>query len=716
MQKLFALVPLLSFYATAQFPATPPLIISVLNPGSNDQRFCAGMLVQIGGNNFVPLGVAPTVTVGNQAAYIQSAVSNLIVAQLPLSLLNGPTTLTVKTSGGSASFGLTIYPFAPAFDFVPAIADASSKEISVSNPAFPGEPVIATMVGLGPTNPLVSITTSPPTTAPTTTLPTVTVGGLPAQVTGSVIVSDRAIYHVSFTIPTNIALRDQDVVVSMGGITSQASTIPIGAATGTTPTITNVFNFADDRGGLSPGALAAIVGQNLGSTTAVSVGGKPAFIGSASATQVNIELPIDLPVGGTTLTVTSGSQTSEPINLTIDTVSPAFFAHGLPTFRLQEAGVFLAEISALNPASPGNSVFGRLVGLGPTNPLVPTGKAPTGLAPTVARPMITVGGRTANFSSCGLIGVGIYEIVFTLPIDTPLGNQDVILTIGDKSSPSVTLIVANAPQSFLGFRNAASGQLRDSTHGIAPNTFLSIYSTNIGSTDSQGNLFPSTNYLNTQVLFNDKPAPLYNVLPSANLINVAIPSELADAGTNIVTIMSSNGITENLILTMASTDVGVFRIPDPTNPSRQIAAATVANTAQVVLPQATAAAYKFAQCPGASPTTSCAGPAHAGDSIVIYFTGGGRATPNGDPNGNPVPTGSVAPPDGRIIYKTVLTPILTIGGIPAPVLFSGIAPGTAAEYQINTVIPTGVTPGDDVAVVLFFEGNSDTVTISVKNP
>src|SRR5579872_3983858 len=46
------------------------------------------------------------------------------------------------------------------------------------------------------------------------------------------------------------------------------------------------------------------------------------------------------------------------------------------------------------------------------------------------------------------------------------------------------------------------------------------------------------------------------------------------------------------------------------------------------------------------------------------------------------------------------TPTLTIGGIPAPVLFSGIAPGTAAEYQINTVIPPGVTPGDDVPVVL----------------
>jgi len=206
------------------------------------------------------------------------------------------------------------------------------------------------------------------------------------------------------------------------------------------------------------------------------------------------------------------------------------------------------------------------------------------------------------------------------------------------------------------------------------------------------------------------------VLPSANLINLVVPSELPETGTSNVTISNSTGVTQGLSLTMASTDVGVFRIPDLTNPNRQIAAATIANTAWLVLPTATAAAYKFAPCPAASGAASCGGPAHPGDSIVLYFTGGGKATPNGDPNGNPVPTGSVAPADGSVVYKTVRTPTLTIGGITAPVQFSGIAPGTAAEYQINTTIPTGITPGDDVPVVLTIGTSSDTVTISVKNP
>jgi uncharacterized protein (TIGR03437 family) len=161
---------------------------------------------------------------------------------------------------------------------------------------------------------------------------------------------------------------------------------------------------------------------------------------------------------------------------------------------------------------------------------------------------------------------------------------------------------------------------------------------------------------------------------------------------------------------MAPLDTAIFRIPDPTNGSRQIAAATIANTLWTVLPAATAAAYKFAPCPAASVLTPCAGPAHPGDSIVIYFTGGGKAL---DQNGKPLPPATAAPADGSLVYKTVATPTLKIGGLDAPVPFSGIAPGTAAEYQINTVIPDGVQPGDDVPVVLTFGTSSDTVTISV---
>jgi uncharacterized protein (TIGR03437 family) len=57
-----------------------------------------------------------------------------------------------------------------------------------------------------------------------------------------------------------------------------------------------------------------------------------------------------------------------------------------------------------------------------------------------------------------------------------------------------------------------------------------------------------------------------------------------------------------------------------------------------------------------------------------------------------------------------------IGGIAAQVGFSGIAPGTAAEYQLNTTIPAGVQPGESVPVVIAMGDSSDTVTIAIQAP
>lgn len=99
---------------------------------------------------------------------------------------------------------------------------------------------------------------------------------------------------------------------------------------------------------------------------------------------------------------------------------------------------------------------------------------------------------------------------------------------------------------------------------------------------------------------------------------------------------------------------------------------------------------------------------------MIYLTGGGLATPNADPSGMELALGSVAPANGSVIYETLIQPAITIGGISVQPLFSGIAPGTAAEYQINVNVPTNVTPGDQVPLVINFGTSSNTVTFAVS--
>jgi len=288
-----------------------------------------------------------------------------------------------------------------------------------------------------------------------------------------------------------------------------------------------------------------------------------------------------------------------------------------------------------------------------------------------------------------------------------------LLTFTGLSAPAPAPVVQSV-------ENAANYQVNSSSYGVAPNSFISVYASNLG-TASGSSLFPNTSFQGVQVLFNGAPAPLYyvNGAPaglSNGLINLGVPSNLGTSGTATLTVQTYAGTSANYTLTLAPSDVGIFRLSaDPAHPNN--GAITIANSQWLVMPASTATVYGLRACTGLSPANLCGQPAHAGNQISIYFTGGGLATPNGAPSGQPLASGSVAPVNGNPLYETVQAPVVTIGGVTVPssqVTFSGIAPGTAWEYQINTTIPSGVATGDSVPVVVTFGSSSDTVTISVQ--
>ncbi len=58
---------------------------------------------------------------------------------------------------------------------------------------------------------------------------------------------------------------------------------------------------------------------------------------------------------------------------------------------------------------------------------------------------------------------------------------------------------------------------------------------------------------------------------------------------------------------------------------------------------------------------------------------------------------------------------MTIGGATRGVSFSGLAPGFVGLYQIDAIVPAGITPGNQVPVVVSIAGEtSPPVTIAVK--
>ncbi len=100
-----------------------------------------------------------------------------------------------------------------------------------------------------------------------------------------------------------------------------------------------------------------------------------------------------------------------------------------------------------------------------------------------------------------------------------------------------------------------------------------------------------------------------------------------------------------------------------------------------------------------------ANPGTAGDYIVIYCTGLGEVSP-------PVKAGTAAPLDH--VTQTVNPVSVTIGGVPAQVMFAGLNPGFAGLYQVNAVVPQGVAPGSAVTVSLAEAGQlSPPVTMAV---
>jgi uncharacterized protein (TIGR03437 family) len=100
-------------------------------------------------------------------------------------------------------------------------------------------------------------------------------------------------------------------------------------------------------------------------------------------------------------------------------------------------------------------------------------------------------------------------------------------------------------------------------------------------------------------------------------------------------------------------------------------------------------------------------PATPGTTVIlIYGTGLGQVT-------NQPPTGS--PALSSPLSETPTKPTVTIGGVPASVMFSGLAPGFVGLYQVNAQVPAGAPAGPSVPVVVSMGGvDSNTVTIALQ--
>jgi uncharacterized protein (TIGR03437 family) len=203
----------------------------------------------------------------------------------------------------------------------------------------------------------------------------------------------------------------------------------------------------------------------------------------------------------------------------------------------------------------------------------------------------------------------------------------------------------------------------------------------LGSMYHDGGLHPDIQLNGTQVLLGDQPLPI--LYTSAGQLNVQVPYGVPVNTQYQLTVQHGNTLSVPQSLVVAQAQPGIFTVNQ-----QGTGQGSIVKSDQVTLAQ-----------PGT--------PASIGETVVIYCTGLGAVTP-AVKEGQPAPT---TPP----LSTTVNAVTVTIGGQAAFVAFSGLTPGYAGLYQVNAVVPAGITTGDAVPVVLSVAGQtSPAVTIAVR--
>lgn len=230
---------------------------------------------------------------------------------------------------------------------------------------------------------------------------------------------------------------------------------------------------------VAPGSLISIFGTNLaaspaladtipistalGDVQSVTFNGIAAPILSASAGQINVQLPWDevAPSGGTTdipVVVTRKSTgASAPIQTPIGQYSPGIFTapagagHALALIFPDNA--IAAPVGSIpgrltRPAKPGDILEIYATGLGPVTGTPKDGGEPSGTSTTTTNPVVTIGGMTATLEFSGLAPgfVGLYQVNIQVPQSAPVGDAIPLqIEIGGVTSTKQATIAVAAP-------------------------------------------------------------------------------------------------------------------------------------------------------------------------------------------------------------------------------------------------------------------------------
>ncbi len=288
------------------------------------------------------------------------------------------------------------------------------------------------------------------------------------------------------------------------------------------------------------------------------------------------------------------------------------------------------------------------------------------------KPDLAVANTASNTIS---IFLGIANGFFAPPIDFVTGSAPEWISVVDLNADGrPDLLVANSESNTVSVLINYTGELglplitsvvnAAALQGgaVAPGEVVTIFGSNLGPDEALGPLvspsgFLSTALANTQVVFDDNPAPL--LYASSGQLNAVVPFSVAGRDHTEVVITNSGQVSMALGLAVTDSAPALFTM-DSTG---QGPAAVLNQDGSL---------------------NSEVNPAGRGSTIVLYATGGGETSPAGI-------DGLLATPP----FSTLVLPTSArIDGESAEVLYAGGAPGlVAGVIQVNVRVPDDIGSG-----------------------
>jgi uncharacterized protein (TIGR03437 family) len=301
---------------------------------------------------------------------------------------------------------------------------------------------------------------------------------------------------------------------------------------------------------------------------------------------------------------------------------------------------------------------------------------------TDTRSALVTTGRNGTLEVVSLTTAGSETSVSSLPgasgvaFDSATGRTIVALT--DLNSAAVFSSLG-----LFSMVNAASFV----PGAVAPLSIVSGFGSNLadGTVAAAGVPLPAV-LQNVSVRVNNVPAPLFFVSPAQ--INFQIPQ--LGAGTYRVQVLKGSAV-------IASGSVAVA----PAAPA--LFTENQQGTGQAVALNEDGRRNGPAPPAGVSDTTARR-PAHAGEVVQLFGTGGGVTSPVAE-------AGAAA----AAAAPTLLSATAQVGGIRAEVLYSGASPGLVGVWQVNVRVPSSAPTGSAVPVVVTVNNKpGNTVMVAIE--